>query len=115
MSEGEVRLVRIQRKRTRGWRMPQNTVSVTRPSKYGNPWKVDRFGVVCGTARQAVDLFCKHDLPGLASDARKELRGKNLACFCYLCPKHKNGKPMGVECFNCAPCHADPLLLTANS
>ena len=31
---------RIQRKRTKGWRMPPNTVSVTRPGWLGNPFKV---------------------------------------------------------------------------
>lgn len=30
--------VRIQRKRTKGWRMPPNTVNVTRPGKWGNPF-----------------------------------------------------------------------------
>lgn len=29
---------RIQRKRTKGWQMPPNTVSVTRPGKWGNPF-----------------------------------------------------------------------------
>jgi hypothetical protein len=29
---------RIQRKRTKGWKMPPNTVNVTRPGKYGNPF-----------------------------------------------------------------------------
>lgn len=32
--------VRIQRKRTKGWRMPENTVYVGRPSKWGNPFIV---------------------------------------------------------------------------
>jgi hypothetical protein len=30
--------VRIQRKRAKGWRMPANTVSVTRPGQFGNPY-----------------------------------------------------------------------------
>jgi hypothetical protein len=30
--------VRVQRKRTKGWKMPPNTVSVTRPRKWGNPF-----------------------------------------------------------------------------
>ena len=29
---------RIQRKRTKGWRLPPNTVCVTRPGKWGNPF-----------------------------------------------------------------------------
>ena len=31
---------RIQRKRTKGWRMPDNAVYVGRPSKWGNPLKL---------------------------------------------------------------------------
>ena len=30
--------IRVQRKRTKGCKMPENTVSVTRPGKYGNPF-----------------------------------------------------------------------------
>jgi hypothetical protein len=32
---------RIQRERTKGWRMPQGAIYVGRPSKWGNTWKVD--------------------------------------------------------------------------
>lgn len=31
---------RIQRKRSRGWRMPEGAVIVSRPTKWGNPFKV---------------------------------------------------------------------------
>lgn len=31
---------RIQRKRVKGWKLPENTVCVTRPGKYGNPFAV---------------------------------------------------------------------------
>jgi hypothetical protein len=32
---------RIQRQRTKGWRMPEDAVYVGRPSVYGNPWPID--------------------------------------------------------------------------
>ena len=32
--------IRIQRKRTKGWRMPPNTVYVGRPTIWGNPFPV---------------------------------------------------------------------------
>ena len=32
---------RIQRKRTKGWRMPAGAVFVGRPTKWGNPFKVE--------------------------------------------------------------------------
>jgi hypothetical protein len=31
---------RIQQKRTAGWRKPENTVSVARPSRWGNPFRI---------------------------------------------------------------------------
>lgn len=103
---------RIQRKRVKGWRMPENTVYVGRGSRYGNPWRVGKIGRM--TAEQAVAnyrglLDAQED--SLASgaskfgfsipckeDIRRDLKGKNLACWC------KEGYP----------CHADVLLEIAN-
>ena len=31
---------RIQRKRSKGWRLPENAVCITRRTKYGNPMKI---------------------------------------------------------------------------
>ena len=105
---------RVQRKRTLGWRMPANTVYVGRPTKWGNPWEV---GLVscgcrsagecshnsfrCETAAEAVAMYRQWVLDGKKTkqDARVELRGKNLACFCALDK----------------PCHADVLLEIANA
>lgn len=92
--------IRVQRKRTKGWRMPPNTVSVTRPGRWGN-YSGD--GSHAGYAKAAY----RHDIDrgragrnrDLTADAaRAELRGKNLACFCPLDQ----------------PCHADVLLKVAN-
>lgn len=96
---------RIQRKRTKGWRMPPNTVSVTRPGKWGNPYRVgephphpDEGGRAIRDATEAVELYRLHlSVLGMlegVGDSVDELRGKNLACFCPLD----------------APCHADVLL-----
>ena len=85
---------RVQRKRIAGWKMPPNTVSVTRPGRYGNPFRVGRDG----TAQECVDKF-RAAMPEFARQAyRQELRGKNLACWCRLDQ----------------PCHADVLLSLAN-
>jgi hypothetical protein len=35
---------RIQRKRTKGWRMPEGAVYVGRPTKWGNPFDVATYG-----------------------------------------------------------------------
>jgi hypothetical protein len=89
--------VRVQLSRAKGWKMPPNTVSVARPSKWGNPFRV---GKDCNVF-QAVDHFRAHlladELPITVEEVRRELRGKNLACWCKS-----------------SPCHADVLLSIAN-
>ena len=92
--------VRIQRKRTKGWRLPPNTVCVTRPSKWGNPYRVGRDG----TADQCIGAYRKRINENVWTfpskrDVQSQLRGKNLACFCPLD----------------RPCHADILLEIANA
>lgn len=68
---------------------------VGRPSKYGNPFVVGRHG----TREQVIAKYrawlC--DQPGLIEDAKNELRGCDLICWCA---------PL--------PCHADVLLEVAN-
>lgn len=121
--------LRIQRKRTKGFKLPPNTVSVTRPGRWANSFVVGKpyvrrkmqpgggecSGVVVDAAH-AVRLYRRYTLRGAAYriDAYLELKDKNLACFCKLCPAHANGKPVGIICKQCAPCHADPLLEVAN-
>ena len=39
-AEEEMKSKRIQRKRTRGWRMPRGAVYVGRPSKFSNPYAI---------------------------------------------------------------------------
>lgn len=113
--------VRIQLSRRKGWRMPENTVSVARPGKWGNPFQllseegfpliIDRrsgagvFKNVGGEIRDwswdeapqaVVDTFRQRAVDALPNlDA---IRGKNLACWCPLDQ----------------PCHADVLLELAN-
>jgi hypothetical protein len=120
---------RIQRRRTKGWRLPEGAVCVTRPGKWGNPFTVmpnARPGAKVGgalgyqavpTVEDAIECYrAMFDAkPGMVKVAQEELRGKDLACFCHLCEKHKDGKPMGVECSDCAPCHVDTLLEIVNA
>jgi hypothetical protein len=99
------RPVRIQRKRTRGWRMPKNTVYVGRPSKWGNPFTIGRDGdraevIEKFRAWLSWDRSRSWIYPDLS-----ELRGKNLACWCPLADKEGSR----------VPCHADVLLEIANA
>lgn len=115
--------VRIQRKRTKGWRMPQNTVSVTRPhSVFQNRYKIGSESLWLGravvTPQDAVDCF-EHVImepAPIRAYAREVLCGVNLACWCRLCPRHDalGGKPLDERCSDCQPCHVDPLGVIAN-
>ena len=113
--------VRVQLSRAKGWRMPKNTVKVTWPGPYGNPFVIGeaapttyaRFhrGVV-ENAEQAVALFRRalvHELSrrtpaaDRAADLIARLHGKNLACWCKM---PEPGQP--------DVCHAAVLLELAN-
>lgn len=66
--------------------LPVSAVYVGRPSAFGNPFKV---GPGCSN-RQAVDkfrdwLFRK---PELVAKVRRELKGRELACWCWPRPCH---------------------------
>jgi hypothetical protein len=105
---------RIQRRRVKGWRMPEGAVYVGRGSKWGNPFIAGR----TADAAQCVAAYQTGN-PRLAwtpptTDTTTFLRGKNLACWCKLCERHKDGLPLGETCADCAPCHADVLLEIAN-
>ena len=114
---------RIQRKRTKGWKMPEGAVSVTRPGKFGNPFVVHHPNGPATmqkamTPQMAVASFesmiakeggwfpvplpwPKGKIPSqftTIEDVQRELRGKDLACWCPLDQ----------------PCHADILLREAN-
>jgi hypothetical protein len=114
---------RLQRKRTKGSRLPEGCVCVTRPGKWGNPFKPGTVhpwnGRIIKDAQDAVTTFYfwltqMKKGQQRAAEAKAELRGKDLACWCKLCPKHKDGLPLGEKCAECKPCHADPLLIEAN-
>ena len=114
---------RIQRRRTKGWQMPENTVYVGRPSRYGNPFVIGGYyckGDGAPDGRTPFQLVFTRAASKEYADARftlietaeqalewyrwylnvtdwkflDDLRGKNLACWCPLDQ----------------PCHADVLL-----
>lgn len=111
---------RVQLSRKKGCRMPENTMSVARPGKFGNPFKVaecrdagfrgtdEQIAARCVEAFRAwIDTpFWRTNWDGDEAEASRNtmlagidgLRGKNLACWCALD----------------APCHADVLLELAN-
>lgn len=117
---------RIQRKRTKGWKMPPNSVSVTRPGRHANPFRVERLGgprsergeewIVVDTrthawafpytfaskavaTQHAIACWRSELTDDRCAEIKRDLEGQNLACFCALDQ----------------PCHADVLLEIANS
>ena len=105
---------RIQRKRSRGWKMPDGAIYVGRPTKWGNPFRVGETvaGVFVRTNDDAVSFFedvvggdwddCRGTFPEpdypTIEQIRTDLRGRDLACWCPLDQS----------------CHADVLLRLAN-
>lgn len=121
---------RIQRRRTKGWRKPDNAVYVGRGSKWGNPfalapaasqrgglldmWAVEYKGRKLGrwddssAARaDAADRYARWirepQQARLAEAVRTELAGRDLMCWC---PLPAEGEP--------DHCHAAVLLELAN-
>lgn len=105
---------RIQLRRTKGWRMPPNTVKVDRATRWGNPFNATQVYVmfpwtesgaplmklhVEASLERCIDLYTAYLLAVIQSHPTwlVPLRGKNLACWC---------KPG-------APCHADVMLRLA--
>lgn len=119
---------RIQLRRTKGWRKPLMAITVARPSKWGNPWRIGPDGLVHGpgtffshdpaaSSTMAVALYADwldlghlapalidHQLGDLALRRARilndlhELRGRDLCCWCR----------------STQPCHGDVLLGRAN-
>jgi hypothetical protein len=91
---------RIQRRRTKGWQMPEGAVYVGRPTRWGNDWRAG----ADGTPQECRDWFETEaeehafEFPSELAFLRAQLGGHDLACWCPLD----------------RPCHADVLLEIAN-
>lgn len=97
---------RVQLQRTKGWRLPANTVKVDRSTRWGNPAAIGKpwEGEVVENALHAKTIFqdgvnCACEPFPTIDAIRTSLRGKNVACWCRLDE----------------PCHGDHLLEVANA
>ena len=128
---------RIQRKRTKGWRMPENTVYVGRGSRWGNPWRVEQLGTdrlfyvhdgthdassglvfnhfgVHDTKREALSeaaIMYRRHLTGWYVSGHPREDGQALA---ESARSVLAGKDLACWCPPDHPCHADVLLDIAN-
>lgn len=89
---------RVRLSRAAGFRLPPNTRSVAAPTRWANPFRPAQRTPAANQA--AVDHFRAYLArnPALVEQARKELAGWNLACWCQI----------GMAC------HADVWLETVN-
>lgn len=119
MNGGLIMPKRIQRKRTKGWRMPEGAVYVGRPTEWGNPFTAE----ICGSLQRAVDLYrlcvLSKEQPG---DLKKpELKAANKAWESWVnmpsvltIQLFLRDKDLACWCPLDKPCHADVLLEIAN-
>ena len=107
---------RIQRKRSKGWRMPENTVYVGRPSRWGNWFPFYEFiqdGGDLYSAREKVrDLFEDNLEEMIGSGDCLPINGEDLTIEEWLAPLR--GKDLACWCPLDHPCHADVLLRLVN-
>lgn len=119
-----------QRKRTKGWKMPEGAVYVGRPSRWGNPFRIYHGHTLIGppwsTARNSwghLPAFACYVTssagqgPGNAVDAFRLLlavrqRDELARLTAWLEPLR--GRDLACWCPLDQPCHADVLLEVAN-
>lgn len=136
--------VRIQLSRAAGWRIPDNTVKVTRPGRWGNPFNL-RSSEHCWTAlhhgfradragRQAASVAMfrawiaggqaiePSDCGLIAETPQGKVRIASSPSYAAPAPpsvadirEHLAGKNLACWCKPGEPCHADVLLELANA
>lgn len=120
---------RIQLSRKKGWRKPENTVVVARPSKYGNPFRIKHVncsipsGGLCYEIRLNGTLYAEHlDTIERARERAVELFELHIGPMGAIefdaetldqLRAKLRGKNLACWC-PAGPCHADVLLEIAN-
>lgn len=125
---------RIQRKRTEGWRMPENTVYVGRGSRWGNPFQVHNANTIVGPSwGDARDnwgrVIAANATAAYVTSSDGISRAELVGHFRMLLnvrdrDEHERlrewlkplaGKNLACWCLLDQPCHADVLLELANA
>jgi hypothetical protein len=133
---------RIQRKRTKGWKMPEGAIYVGRGSKWGNPFVIgEPSGIFDGLAGRCLGIHDQVEIliPALSPEQviefyRSAVEGmigpemyphghnwrdrfmmKSRAQWPNAAARHElRGKDLACWCPPDQPCHADVLLEIAN-
>jgi hypothetical protein len=121
---------RIQRKRTKDWKMPPNTVYVGRPTKWGNPIRVlggDCIYIDRGHSRKILDKWVFYTIGDIEDTVylywllwQHDIKHSNQDMqywsdkFKQLDLSELKGKNLACWCPLDQPCHADILLELAN-
>lgn len=126
--------VRIQLRRVPGWRKPENTVNVARPSRWGNPFTVaggtvwgQHWSLVRYNWGRGVRSF--HVVPYETCAPAADAIPAAVALFRTLCEVSARdypdryeqwiaplrGRNLACWCKPAAPCHADVLLELAGA
>lgn len=102
---------RIQLRRAKGWRMPEDAVKVDRTTPWGNPFIVGKHG----TQAECVDLYRKL-MAGYLCVSTGDIAAQAAAREYVAAHREKlRGKPLACWCRPGTPCHADVLLEIANA
>ena len=110
--------LRFQRRRTRGWRLPERGASLARPHPLGNPY------LVCHD--RGTWYVLGRDLPSRRVECVDELAARKLAVHLYETNAHialtiarladsLRGRPLGCWCALELPCHVDWVLAAVNA
>lgn len=86
--------VRIQRKRTSGWRKPEGALDCTRGGPRGNPWSAPEYDY---TVAESIERFEALTLPNI--DLAPIRAAEYVMCWCPLDQ----------------PCHVDSLIRAAGT
>ncbi|TDD31657.1 DUF4326 domain-containing protein [Actinomadura sp. KC06] len=105
---------RIQLRRQKGYRKPRGAVNIARPTRWGNPFAVGATGVpdrATAVARFTTLLAMRAagavlptlpDFPS-ADEIRRELAGRDLACWCPLPHVGEHDLCHGAVSRGCSP------------
>ena len=115
---------RIRLSRQKGWRKPENAVVVARPTRWGNPYSIERWGrelairlfeeTVHGAWNPAILAGYGDEQVAIAHRDHDSWLSRLGAHPLELIPRELGGHDLACWCRLDQSCHADVLLRIAN-